>query len=902
MKKWILIAGAAAVLLTAAWLSILRVPEGSFGVAGGNVFGPGRHVKAPWSTARVYPERGSIAVRLSMLTREGARKEGEVRVEFTWDRDRLARAPVDPGAPADALATLTEYPGAGLRKALEERLEALPLRVLSLSTDIEGELPESVKAAYRPTGRKVVFCGLDALDWILVDRLIGEGRMPTFARLKREGAWANLTSFKPLLSPLLWTSIGTSRPPDEHGILDFIIKDPGTGQPMPITSDYRKVQAFWNILSAFKLKTQVVGWWATYPAERIQGTMVSERLFFSLFGIEPPKLVPGNTYPPDAEARFAPLMVRAEQVPFEEVGRFVNLDRAELERRWEAGARSGNLHDDRANHLRKIIAATRSVLNITGALLQEPFDVLAYYIEGTDTVAHRFAEFLPPRLGRVSEEEFRAYRDALPRYYEWMDRELGAMMRKGPPDAVWIIASDHGFFTGEARPSSRPDDFTTGAPEWHRLVGVLTIAGPGVRGGEVKDANIYDLIPTLFHVLGVPASKEMKGRALTEAFAWGAEASRIDTYEFLPPPLRDRTPAALDEERIKELQALGYIGGATAPAGPSAPAPAGNPEPEPDFSQAYNLANTLYQQGDLDGAMEQYRHSIDLRPDFSLGMFSLAQCYAMKGDHRAAYEWLKRALRYPYKLPPKTLIHLADESKEIGAEAEALEILKAARVDWESEATYSVAMGLAHGNLGNETEAIRWLEKARAQDPSNPLAAEELLKRHVARKDLDAISRLLKSTWDASAGSIKTMNYLGIVCLRNGQGRIAEEIFRKVMESDPENGGILANLAIALQMQGRSAEAQGYFDRAAKAQPDNAQLHYNYGACLAELGRDREALALFEKARSLGLKGPKLQNAFARVYYRLGRKAEARAALEAALALEPGNAEARNMLESLNKE
>lgn len=903
MKKWIAIAAAVPAVLAIFWLSVVRVPAGSFGVAGGRVLDPGWHLKAPWSPAGVYPEREVVSVRLSLLTREGARKEGEVRVDVAWDPDRLAQNQVGRGAVGEALASLTEYPGAGLRQALKERLQPLPLRLLALSADIEGELPEAVKAAYRPTGRKVVHCGLDALDWVLVDRLIAEGRMPTFARLKREAAWGNLLSFKPMLSPLLWTSIGTSRPPDQHGILDFIIQDPATGKPMPITAHYRKVQAFWNILSAFNLKTHVVGWWATFPAEKINGVMVSERLFFSLFGMEPPKMVPGNTYPPDAEARFAHLMVKAEQVPFEELGRFVRLDRTEMERRWAAGSAKGDLHEDRVNHLRIIIASTRSVLNITEALLAEPFDVLSYYIEGTDTAAHRFAECLPPRLARVSEEEFRMGKDALPRFYEWMDEELAAMMAKAPPDALWIINSDHGFFLGEARPSSRPDDFTTGAPQWHRQMGAVVIAGPGVKPGEIKDADIYDIIPTMFHALGVPASREWKGRALADVLPSLPAVPPVDTYEFLPPPQRDLTPAVLDEERIKELQALGYLAGpAQAPAGPKGETPPPDAAPREDFSQAYNLANTLYQQGDLDGAMAQYLRSVELRPDFSLGMFSLAQCHAMKGDHRQAYAWLKRALAHPQHLPPKVLVHLVDEAREIGAVDEALEVLNAVRPAWEQEPTYSVAMGLAHGYRGDEKKALEWLERARRQDPSNALAVEELLKRHVARRDQEAISRLLKDAWDSAAGSISIMNYLGIICLRNGQGKIAEEIFRKVMESDPDNGGLLANLAIALQMQGRARDAETYFARAVRLQPDNAQLHYNYGACLAELDRPREALALFGKARTLGFKGHKLYTSMARIHYRLGQKAEARAALEQALALDPSNADARQMLETLKKE
>ena len=92
--------------------------------------------------------------------------------------------------------------------------------------------------------------GLDGLDWGLLDRLIAEGRCPTFARMKRDGAWGDIVSHQPVLSPLIWTSIATGRRPEVHGVLDFVVTDPATGEDVPITNQFRQVHAFWNILSA----------------------------------------------------------------------------------------------------------------------------------------------------------------------------------------------------------------------------------------------------------------------------------------------------------------------------------------------------------------------------------------------------------------------------------------------------------------------------------------------------------------------------------------------------------------------------------------------------------------------------------------------------------------------------
>src|SRR5690349_7933756 len=68
---------------------------------------------------------------------------------------------------------------------------------------------------------RVVVLGLDGMDPDAVDLLMGEGKLPNFARLRQEGAYGRLESSLPLLSPVIWTTIATGKPPDEHGIGHF---------------------------------------------------------------------------------------------------------------------------------------------------------------------------------------------------------------------------------------------------------------------------------------------------------------------------------------------------------------------------------------------------------------------------------------------------------------------------------------------------------------------------------------------------------------------------------------------------------------------------------------------------------------------------------------------------------
>jgi hypothetical protein len=71
---------------------------------------------------------------------------------------------------------------------------------------------------------RVLLIGVDGADPATLDRLIGQGRLPTFERLRREGAYGRLRSREPLLSPVIWTTIATGRTPQDHGVLDFVTR------------------------------------------------------------------------------------------------------------------------------------------------------------------------------------------------------------------------------------------------------------------------------------------------------------------------------------------------------------------------------------------------------------------------------------------------------------------------------------------------------------------------------------------------------------------------------------------------------------------------------------------------------------------------------------------------------
>lgn len=122
--------------------------------------------------------------------------------------------------------------------------------------------------------KRVLLVGWDGADWEHITPLLEAGQMPNLERLIEKGVMGNLATMQPVLSPMLWNTIATGKLPDQHGICGFMEPDPNGGS-RPVTSISRKVKAIWNILSQEGYKSNVVGWWASHPAEPVNGHIVS---------------------------------------------------------------------------------------------------------------------------------------------------------------------------------------------------------------------------------------------------------------------------------------------------------------------------------------------------------------------------------------------------------------------------------------------------------------------------------------------------------------------------------------------------------------------------------------------------------------------------------------------------
>src|SRR3712207_7384569 len=83
------------------------------------------------------------------------------------------------------------------------------------------------------------------------------------------------------------------------------------------------------------------------------------------------------------------------------------------------------------------------------------------------------------------------------------------------------------------------------------------------------------------------------------------------------------------------------------------------------------------------------------------------------------------------------------------------------------------------------------------------------------------------------------------------------EMFRKLLERDPENPMILYSLGNELFRQKKYSEAREYLSRAVRNKPDYSVAHRTLGRTLYELREDTEAHRAFAEGREVARKDRK---------------------------------------------
>ncbi len=408
---------------------------------------------------------------------------------------------------------------------------------------------------FQASEKRVLLIGWDAADWEMIDPLLQSGQMPALAQLIKGGLRGNLATLQPVLSPMLWTSIATGKRADKHGICGFTEPLPDAVGIGPVRSTSRKCKAIWNILSQSGLKSNIVGWFASNPAEPINGVMITDQFLRPQLKSQTSEgSISKTVHPPELASFVADLRVTTESLTAEDLVPFIpRLAEIDLKK------------DERPLKLARRLARVASIQTVATALIQrEPWNLMGVYYDAIDQFGHEFMPYHPPRMNGVTEHDFDLYQEVMRGCYRFHDMMLHALLQYVDARTTVILISDHGYECGRRRP---PLDQGKKNPEGcHRPFGIVCLRGPGLKKSDrLYGASILDVTPTILTLLDLPIGCDMDGRPWLEAFEKPVKPERIFSWEEVGDDKaglhteylrQDPTEAA---QAIEQLVELGYI-------------------------------------------------------------------------------------------------------------------------------------------------------------------------------------------------------------------------------------------------------------------------------------------------------------------------------------------------------
>jgi predicted AlkP superfamily phosphohydrolase/phosphomutase len=147
--------------------------------------------------------------------------------------------------------------------------------------------------------KKFLILGIDGMDYHLLTRMLAEGSLPNFDKLRHEGDFRPLLSSIPPQSPVAWSNFITGMDPGGHGIFDFIHRIPEDFLPylstsrtvppsriislgryrFPLKSEeiqlLRQGRPFWEFLEAEGIPTTIISIPANFPPDESSSRSLS---------------------------------------------------------------------------------------------------------------------------------------------------------------------------------------------------------------------------------------------------------------------------------------------------------------------------------------------------------------------------------------------------------------------------------------------------------------------------------------------------------------------------------------------------------------------------------------------------------------------------------------------------
>jgi predicted AlkP superfamily phosphohydrolase/phosphomutase/Tfp pilus assembly protein PilF len=586
---------------------------------------------------------------------------------------------------------------------------------------LEYKRAELRRGARGVAGRVAIFA-IDGADWELLTELSNDGRIPNLAALARGGTTASLQTIQPTVSPVVWTTLATGLPPDRHGVIDFV--DPSTQRPADAVA--RRTPALWDIADAFGRGAEVVNWWSAWPPVP-EGAVVFDA---------PVTMMTSAIHPAQLGSVTSGLTVPASTVQYAQVRRFLNVTGEEYN-----AARPGTP----ISIFRDVLAKTWTDHRVAIRLYQQQQPLLTMVgYDGTDVVNHLFAPYHPPYREGVNREQFRMYWPAVANYYSEVDRLIGEWMKVLSDDTTVIVVSAHGFEWGRSRPRVPPAGRSALAD--HRNPGVFIAYGNHVAPSRASHPmSIYDVVPTVLSILGLPKSSEMPGSHAAWVFRDIAPVTsvRVVSYDEFFGGRPAGVGTAIDRESYTaRLRAIGHLIDQShlAPVFEAGDRPAGTSGalPAPQWG-AYAWANNegirLRAQGKPADATAMFQRAIDLNPGRPTPYLNMAMTLFDRQQYTAAENVFLMAVERGLPDGEQWFVDFAALYRANDMPTRAINLLNRARQIYPQSYLVAANLGSALAQASRYTDALPELERALGLRPTSTLVLNNLGTYYAKRKD-----------------------------------------------------------------------------------------------------------------------------------------------------------------------
>ncbi|MDH5405514.1 MAG: sulfatase-like hydrolase/transferase [Candidatus Aminicenantes bacterium] len=305
--------------------------------------------------------------------------------------------------------------------------------------------------------------------------------------------------------------------------------------------------------------------------------------------------------------------------------------------------------------------------------------------------------------------------------------------------------------------------------------------------------------------------------------------------------VEQKGPQKMDEESLKGLMALGYLGSYGVSLRDRKDRELADPKDKIKLFNKIKEAEGKYLENKIDEALQKMTEVLEVDPDIMEAQLVLGRLYMLKQDTEKAIAAFKRAL-------------------EINPQFEF--------------AIFSLA--LAYKESKQWAEAIAGFRRLTEMDPRDSRAFLHLSDIYIEQKDFDqAIICLKKAIEVQPEPDAAAHSQLGLCYLQNGMLQQAEQELKRALEFNPKILEAHFNLGLVYKRLARYTEAIEAFKEVIRIKPDFADAYFHLGLAHGSLGRYNEEMEAMKSVVRIKPDYADAHYILALHYIRLGDRASA---------------------------